>query len=77
MGNNKVDKGFELLYWKLSYRRKFIRTLWLMPIGIIISANIFNRGNLLFINRIIPISIVLANLIQLSYNFNKWKEEEN
>ena len=21
---DKVDKGFELIYWKLSYRRKFI-----------------------------------------------------
>lgn len=52
MGNNKVDKGFEVLYWRLSYRRKFIRTLWLMPIGIIISAYIFNKGDLLFINRI-------------------------
>ena len=28
---NKVDKGFELVYWKLSYRRKFIRTLWTIP----------------------------------------------
>ena len=28
---NKVDKGFELVYWKLSYRRKFIRTLWMIP----------------------------------------------
>lgn len=27
---DKVDKGFELIYWKLSYRRKFIRTLWLV-----------------------------------------------
>ena len=25
---NKVDKGFELAYWNLSYRRKLIRTLW-------------------------------------------------
>lgn len=28
---NKVDKGFELVYWELSYRRKFIRTLWMIP----------------------------------------------
>jgi len=28
---NKVDKGFELRYWRLSYRRKFIRTLWMIP----------------------------------------------
>ena len=28
MATDKVDKGFCLSYWKLSYRRKFIRTLW-------------------------------------------------
>lgn len=26
MGINKIDKGVEFIYWKLSYRRKFIRT---------------------------------------------------
>ena len=26
--HEKVDKGIELCYWKLSYRRKLIRTLW-------------------------------------------------
>ena len=32
----KVDKGIELCYWKLSYRRKLIRTLWMIPIAIFI-----------------------------------------
>ena len=31
MKEQKVDKGFELAYDKLSYRRRFIRTLWLIP----------------------------------------------
>lgn len=30
----KKDKEFRLLYNNLSYRRRFIRTLWLIPIGI-------------------------------------------
>ena len=34
--HEKVDKGIELCYWKLSYRRKFIRTLWMIPIAIVI-----------------------------------------
>ena len=29
MNKEKVDKGFELIYYRLSYRRRFIRTLWL------------------------------------------------
>ena len=36
MKKEKVDKDFELLYENLSYRRKFIRTLWLIPIGIVV-----------------------------------------
>ncbi len=31
----KIDTGIELCYWKLSYRRKFIRTLWMIPLSII------------------------------------------
>jgi hypothetical protein len=27
-----TDHGFELVYWQLSYRQKFIRTLWVSPI---------------------------------------------
>ena len=32
----KVDKGIEICYWKLSYRRKFIRTLCFIPVSVII-----------------------------------------
>lgn len=34
--NGKVDKGFELIYFKLSHRRKFIRTIEITVIGIIL-----------------------------------------
>lgn len=30
--SEKVDKGIMVCYWKLSYRRKFIRTLWMDPV---------------------------------------------
>lgn len=33
--SEKVDKGIESCDWKLSYRRKFIRTLWTIPVSII------------------------------------------
>ena len=32
--SEKVDKGIMMWYGKLSYRRKFIRTLWIIPIDI-------------------------------------------
>ena len=34
--SEKVDKGIEVCYWKLSYRRKFIRTLCFIPVSVII-----------------------------------------
>ena len=37
--SQKVDKGIELCYWKLSYRRKFIRTLWIIPFEVIVISN--------------------------------------
>ena len=64
---NKVDKGFELVYWKLSYRRKFIRTLWMIPWTIV---------------ALIFIQIVGKNYkytilpIQAIYNYKKWMKEE-
>ncbi len=36
MKKDKVDKGFELFYNNLSYRRRLIRTLWLFPIEIVV-----------------------------------------
>ena len=32
--NGGIDQGFCINYWRLSYRRKFIRTLWMMAIGL-------------------------------------------
>ena len=34
--SEKVDKGIMVCYWKLSYRRKFIRTLCFIPVSVII-----------------------------------------
>ena len=34
--SEKVDKGIMMWYGRLSYRRKFIRTLWIIPIDIAI-----------------------------------------
>lgn len=38
MKKYKIDKRFELIYWILSYRKKFIRTLWMAPLFVIILA---------------------------------------
>ena len=54
---NKVDKGFELVYWKLSYRRKFIRTLWMIPWAIV---------SLIFIQ-------IVGKIINIPYYIPYWQ----
>lgn len=73
---SKVDKGFEFVYWNLSYRRKFIRTLWITPLGVLVSGYAFFRGNDLFVKIIFPIALLILNLCQLIYNYIKWKKDE-
>ena len=75
--NQKVDKGFELLYFNLSYRRKFIRTLWMIPWMILVLIYLYGLGISMYI--LIPTTLVfaIAEYIQATYNYKKWKEELN
>ena len=78
--NKKVDKGFELAYAKLSYRRRFIRTLWLIPWAILVLYGLYwvnGTKSRVFITLIIGIIFVIGIIIQASYNYKKWKKEEN
>lgn len=73
---NKVDEGFELNYWKLSYRRKFIRSLWQMPICVLLLGFCFLIGDDLIINRIVPVLIIIEGIWQIIYTYIKWKNEK-
>lgn len=71
MKKDKVDKGFELLYDNLSYRRKFIRTIWLIPIGIVVGIVIT------YISIIVSIFywvwVTISVIKQLKDNYTLWK----
>jgi len=77
--DKNVDKGFELNYWNLSYRRKFIRSLWVTAFFVIIVVLIFlfkiNISFLIPIKYILFIGTVVC-ICQLIYTFNKWKSNE-
>lgn len=77
---NKVDKGFELVYWKLSYRRKFIRTLWMIPWAIVslIFIQIVGKNYKYTILYTILAGIIYLVIlpIQAIYNYKKWMKEE-
>lgn len=74
--SKKVDKGFELIYWNLSYRRKFIRTLWNIPIFIISIGIIIFLDKGIFLSRIMPLILIISFILQIIYNYTKWKKEE-
>ena len=73
---NKVDKGFELVYWKLSYRRKFIRTLWTIPWMIASLIFIQIVGENYKYTMIAGIIYLVVFPIQAIYNYKKWMKEE-
>ena len=73
--SEKVYRGIEICYWKLSYRRKFIRTLWLILIGIIIIVGFYKEFDINIFTGIIEIVIFSVILMQAFYNYKKWKNE--
>lgn len=73
--SEKVDKGIEVCYWKLSYRRKLIRTLWMIPVWIMINIVICKEFPAYSYARIIGVILFLPVFIQATYNYKKWKNE--
>ena len=66
-----VDEGFCLGYYRLSYRRKFIRTLWGMlfaPILLFLAS--LPHRELWFA------AAILTGILQAIYNYWKWQTEE-
>ena len=74
--NKNVDKGFELSYFNLSYRRKIIRTLWVLPFLLLLICLIWFNGDNIIHNIVITIFIIVMVLIQLIYNYLKYKKME-
>jgi hypothetical protein len=72
----KIDKGFCIQYWKLSYRRKFIRTIWMLPfVGLMFL--IPDQYAVLGMKRNIWIGMALAAVsYQAVSTYKKWKEFE-
>jgi hypothetical protein len=75
---DKVDKGFAINYYKLSYRRKMIRDLLTLPIiivGVIVVYFFSDWSFKIFIA--FWVIVLLGYSLQLLYNYNMWKSKEN
>lgn len=69
----KKDKGFELIYWNLSYRRKFIRTLWLIPFCIASVVLVWKDYHSIILTITYFLLLAVIGVIQAIYVFRKWK----
>lgn len=74
--SKKVDKGFELQYYKLSYRRRFIRTLWMIPFAIIAVFLCYVLGFSEWSVLILAIVLAIITIVQALHNYKMWKSEE-
>jgi len=77
MRKDKIDKGFAINYYKLSYRRKLIRTLTSFPLLLVASILIIIyteiNSEVLSTYGVIIYSLFL---LQLLYNYINWKKKE-
>ncbi|MCI6932356.1 MAG: hypothetical protein MR765_04425 [Tenericutes bacterium] len=71
----KKDKGFELLYNNLSYRRRLIRTLWLIPIGIAVGIVITYIS--IIVSIFYWIWFIISTIKQLKDNYTMCKNQTN
>lgn len=74
--NKKIDKGFEFNYWKLSYRRKFIRTLWITPFIIPVLVYVWIKMHSISITIITALVLIAIYITQLLYTYRKWKNND-
>lgn len=77
-GKDKVDRGFAFNYYRLSYRRKFLRSLTTLPILIlvVIIIYVFTDWSLL-INILVGGILLMFYLVQLIYNYYMWQRNED
>lgn len=73
----KKNKGFVLNFYKLTYRRRFIRALWGIPLIILLYIAMYWFSDLTSKEYIIIGTIFLLLISwDITYNYVKWKKNE-
>ncbi|VDG97789.1 Uncharacterised protein [Lysinibacillus sphaericus] len=71
---NGKERG--LFYWSLSYHKKFVRTVWMIPIALILIMFLINSPGFSLLFKTAAIWGLTATLVlQLVYNYFRWKQE--
>lgn len=73
----KKDKGFVFNAYKLSYRRKFIRSIWAFPYILLLYIFIYWYGDLTTNEyMVIGFIFILLALLDIATSYMKWKKNE-
>ncbi|REB07125.1 hypothetical protein DVB69_09725 [Sporosarcina sp. BI001-red] len=73
MKNGKEHGWF---YWTLSYHKKFVRSVWMIPIVLILIIILLNVPDLSLLFKATASWLLTATLaLQLIYNYFRWKYE--
>ncbi|HLR24169.1 MAG TPA: hypothetical protein VK093_00045 [Candidatus Avipropionibacterium sp.] len=67
------DKG--IIYWHLSYKAKFRRTLWMIPLVITVIALFLVLDLPTKYTVTLSLIPVVTLLVQLIYTYKKWQDE--
>ncbi len=77
MKKGKVDKGFELFYDNLSYRRKLIRTILMIIIGTLVGILLIYVFDSILVSVFYWVSFIISGIIQFRDNYKACKNEKN
>ena len=76
-GKEKVDKGMAINYYRLSYRRKLMRTIYSAPLillGLVFIYYFAEWPTPIFLS--FCLFILVGFILQAFYNYYKWKNTE-
>ncbi len=78
----KVDKGFKFFYHNLSYRRKFIRTIWCIPAGVIALVLLYIVDSEIppvippIVKVVLVAVLAITLVVQLIYTYKRYLKEK-
>ncbi|MFD1863125.1 hypothetical protein [Planococcus chinensis] len=76
-GKEKKDQGFAFGYHRLTHRRRLIRTLWLLPVTVVLLLWIHQSGVLAPLEfTAMAVFFAIVFIAQASYEYMRWKKHE-
>ncbi|MGO1059452.1 hypothetical protein ACTL32_10020 [Planococcus sp. FY231025] len=76
-GKEKKDKGFSFGYHRLTHRRRLIRTLWLLPVTVVLLLWIRQSGVMAPLEfTAMAVLLAIVFIAQVSYEYVKWKKHQ-